>query len=122
MADVKRILVADDSETITTILATALRGSGYEVTTATSGSEAYELGCRSVFDLVIMDQLMPGLLGIEVIERWQQEGIEYDVLVLSGVDDDRVASDWVEIGAADIVSKPFDLPRLLELIKKRLDA
>ena len=122
MTSAKRILVADDSQTIRTLLATALRGSGYDVTTAGDGTEAYALGRAGGFDLVIIDQLMPGLLGVEVIERWHEEGVDTDVLVLTGVDDDRVVSDYVKLGAGDIIQKPFHLPRLLNTIGERLDS
>jgi two-component system sensor histidine kinase and response regulator WspE len=62
----RRILVADDSETIRSLLQTALENAGYEVDTAESGPETYEMGRDEVYDLVILDQLMPGLLGLEV--------------------------------------------------------
>lgn len=120
MSDPKRILVADDSETITTLLATALRSNGYEVTTAGDGHETHELGRTGQFDLVIIDQLMPGLLGLEVIEKWHAEGIEPEVIVLTGVDDERIVVDSFDIGADDFVRKPFRLPELLARVERRL--
>ncbi|MCI0425293.1 MAG: response regulator [Actinobacteria bacterium] len=116
----KRILVADDSETITTLLTTALESGGYLVTTATDGYETYELGKTGVFDLVILDQLMPGLLGLEVIDRWQAEGVTTPVIVLSGVDDDRTVVDSFDRGAVDFVRKPFRVPELLARVRHRL--
>jgi two-component system alkaline phosphatase synthesis response regulator PhoP len=121
MTDRKRILVADDSETITTLLATALESSGYEVTTARDGNEAYQLGQAEEFDLVIIDQLMPGLLGLEVIERWRSEAIEPELIVLTGVDDERIAIESFDLGADDFVRKPFRLPELLARIERRLN-
>jgi two-component system alkaline phosphatase synthesis response regulator PhoP len=117
----KRILVADDSETITTLLATALRESGYDVTTASDGNQAYELGVSSDFDLVIIDQLMPGLLGLEVIERWRSDGIDPEVIVLTGVDDERIVVESFDLGADDFVRKPFRLPELIARIGRRLN-
>lgn len=121
MPDKKRILVADDSETITTLLATTLRSNGYEVTTARDGREAYEQGRLGEFDLVIIDQLMPGLLGLEVIEKWHSEGIEPELIVLTGVDDERIVVDSFHLGADDFVRKPFRLPELLARIERRLN-
>jgi DNA-binding response OmpR family regulator len=120
MSDPKRILVADDSETITTLLSATLRSAGYEVTTADNGLEAYELGTKEDFDLVIIDQLMPGLLGLEVIEKWREEGMGVAVIMLSGVDDDRTVVESFDIGATDFVRKPFRLPELLARIKQSL--
>lgn len=120
MAERKRILVADDSPTITTLLRSALEGAGYEVTAAFDGMEAYEKGQAGEFDLVILDQLMPGLLGLEIIDRWHEEGIETPVIMLSGVDDDRTVVDSLDKGAVDFVRKPFRLPELMARVRQRM--
>lgn len=120
MASPKRILVADDSQTITTLLRSALEGAGYEVVAAVDGVDAYEKGRSGDFDLVILDQLMPGLLGLEIIERWHSEGMTVPVIMLSGVDDDRTVVDSLDAGAVDFVRKPFRLPELLARIRQRL--
>lgn len=117
MSDPKRILVADDSNTVTTVLKTALETEGYIVEAARNGSQAYELGKTGSFDLVVLDQLMPGMLGIEIIEKWHDEGMETPVLMLSGVDDERTVVESLESGAVDFVRKPFQLPELLARIK-----
>lgn len=116
----KRILVADDSETITTLLRSALEGSGYEVSSAVDGIEAYEKGRSGDYDLVILDQLMPGLLGLEVIDKWHSEGVDVPVIMLSGVEDDRTVVDSLDKGAVDFVRKPFRLPELLARIRQRI--
>ena len=116
----KRILVADDSETIRALLQTALESAGYEVSMAADGLAAHELGTNGDFDLVIMDQLMPGLLGLEVIGKWRDEGIATPVLMLTGVDDDRTAVESFDVGAVDYVRKPFRIPELMARIRNRL--
>jgi two-component system alkaline phosphatase synthesis response regulator PhoP len=116
MPEAKRVLVADDSETVTTLLVTALELEGYQVDTALNGVEAYEKGISGDFDLVILDQLMPGLLGLEIIERWQTEGRPMRVIMLSGVDDDRTVVHSLDLGAVDFVRKPFRLPELMARI------
>jgi DNA-binding response OmpR family regulator len=122
MTKVRRVLVADDSDTVTTLLLTALELEGYEVDTAADGVEAYEKGGGGNYDLVILDQLMPGLLGLEIIDRWRQDGVEVPVIMLSGVDDDRTAVGSLEAGAIDFVRKPFRLPELMARIKQRVPA
>ncbi len=120
MTQSKRILVADDSPTITTLLRSALEGAGYEVSSAVDGVEAYEKGRDGEFDLAILDQLMPGLLGLEIIDRWRKEGIDIPVIMLSGVDDDRTIVDSLDKGAVDFVRKPFRLPELMARIRHRV--
>ncbi len=63
---------------------------------------------------------MPGLLGLEILERWGKEGHKHTTIVLSGVDDDRIAVDSLEAGAVDFVRKPFRMPELLARIRSRL--
>lgn len=121
-AAMKKVLVADDSETVTTLLVTALELEGYEVTTADNGVEAYELGIAEDFDLVILDQLMPGLLGLEIIDRWRREGRDIPVMMLSGVDDERTVVSSLDMGAVDFIRKPFRLPELMARIRQRLPA
>jgi DNA-binding response OmpR family regulator len=120
MSEVKRVLVADDSETVTTVLVTALEIEGYEVETAGNGVEAYEMGIAGGYDLVILDQLMPGMLGLEIIDRWQREGHMIQTIMLSGVDDERTVVGSLESGAVDFIRKPFRLPELLARIRQRL--
>src|SRR3970282_1465 len=119
MSEAKRVLVADDSETVTTVLVTALELEGYQVETARNGVEAYEMGVSGRYDLVILDQLMPGMLGLEIIDRWQQEGHEIQTIMLSGVDDERTVVDSLESGALDFIRKPFRLPALLARVRQR---
>jgi DNA-binding response OmpR family regulator len=120
MSELKRVLVADDSETVTTVLVTALELEGYEVETAGNGVEAYEKGIEGGYDLVILDQLMPGMLGLEIIDRWQQEGYAIQTIMLSGVDDERTVVNSLESGAVDFIRKPFRLPELLARVRQRL--
>lgn len=119
VSEKRRILVADDSETIRALLHTALEGAGYEVDLAEDGLSAYELGRNHVYDLVVLDQLMPGLLGLEVIERWRNDGIDAPVLILTGVDDDRTAVESFDRGAVDYVRKPFRITELMARIRMR---
>jgi DNA-binding response OmpR family regulator len=122
MGEIKRVLVADDSDTVTTVLVTALELEGYEVETAGNGIEAYEKGLIGEYDLVILDQLMPGLLGLEVIDRWREQGRQISTIMLSGVDDDRTVVGSFESGAVDFIRKPFRLPELLARVRQRIQA
>lgn len=115
-----KILIADDSETITTLLTTALESNGYEVDVANDGHQALQLGMESEHDLAILDQLMPGLLGIEIIEKWREAGIDTPVIILTGIDDERTAVESLDRGAVDYVRKPFRLPELLARIRQRI--
>lgn len=118
--DKARILVADDVEAVTTLLVTALEIAGYDVEVATDGEKAFELGNSGGFDLAIIDQLMPGLLGIEILKGWRRKGLDMPVIMLSGVEDDDIVVGSLESGAIDFVHKPFRLPELMARVKKHL--
>ena len=120
MAERKRILLADDSNVVTTVLATALEKEGFAIEVAVDGQTAFDMGKTGTFDLAVLDQLMPGLLGLEVIERWHDEGVDMPVLILTAVADDATAVQSMELGAADFVRKPFHLPELIARIRSRL--
>lgn len=94
---------------------------GYEVTVARNGQQALDLGNEGAFDLAILDQLMPGLLGIEILARWRSAGIDMPVIVLSGVEDDAIVVGSLEAGAADFMRKPFRLPELMARVKRYLN-
>lgn len=119
-SDAKRILIADDVEAVTTLLVTALEINGFEVVVARNGQRAFELGRDQDFNLAIVDQLMPGMLGNEIISRWREAGLELPVIVLSGVEDDDVVVSTLENGATDFVRKPFRLPELLARVRKHI--
>lgn len=119
VSEKKKILVADDSETIRALLQTALESAGYEVDVAADGLSAHELGSAGEYDLIILDQLMPGLLGLDVIARWHEEGMMAPVIMLTGVDDDRTAVESFDRGAVDYVRKPFRITELMARIKMR---
>ena len=120
MTEKKKILVADDAENVKMLLTTSLEMSGYDVTTAGDGVETYEKGKTGAFDLVIIDQLMPGLSGLEVIRKWQEDSIEVPVIMLSGVDDDKTVVDSLNLGAVDFIRKPFRLPELLARVRQHI--
>ena len=102
-----RILVTEDNPDISRLLCDFLRQEGYEVTAAFSGSEAALLLERERFDLMLLDLMLPGLSGEELLAR-VRESSSLPIIVLSakGKEDKyRV----LRMGADDFISKPFDL-------------
>ena len=102
-----RILIADDAPSIRLLLKRHLQADGHEVLEAADGPAAFEIGIAEDVDLAILDHLMPGLKGIDVLHRWREEGREFPVVLLSGVDDDNTVVNSIGEGAADYIRKPF---------------
>jgi len=108
-----RVLVVDDDEQLLDVLRQALTLAGYEVDMADNGPEGLELASRGPYDVLVIDVMLPGMDGLEVLQRLRRQAVDTPVLILSGRDgvDDRVAG--LSIGADDYVVKPFALAELL---------
>lgn len=115
-----RILLADDSDSVRLLVRRHLQSEGHDVIEASDGMQAHELGSSEAPDLAILDQLMPGMLGTDVLHRWRAEGLDFPVLLLSAVDDDHIVIQSLELGAADYIRKPFSMPELKARIASHL--
>jgi CheY-like chemotaxis protein len=104
-----RVLVVDDEAQVCEMVRDALVEFGYEVAVASGGPEA--LGLVSSFgpDAVLLDVLMPGMSGAEVLARMRQDHPAVAVVMLTGNQDQHAARQLLANGAFDYVRKPFDL-------------
>lgn len=118
--EMARILLADDSPTVRHLVRWHLQAEGHEVVEATDGTSAYEIGTDQPPDLAILDQLMPGMLGLDILHAWRSEGNEFPVLLLSALDDDSTVVRSLELGAFGYIRKPFSVPELLARIAVQL--
>ena len=102
-----RVLVVEDDSTMAEVLVAYLARAGYEVSWATDGIEAAQTWERFKPDVVILDIMLPGLSGLEVLRRRRQDGDHTAVIMLSarGEEEDRLVG--LETGADDYVVKPF---------------
>jgi DNA-binding response OmpR family regulator len=122
MSNAQKILVADDAPTVTLLLTRALESAGYDVTVVHDGVAAYQAGVSGDFELALLDHLMPGMLGSEVLQRWNEEGVLFKTIVLSGMDDDDLVIQLLELGAVDFIRKPFNIKELLVRVRLQLPA
>ena len=112
-----KILVIDDERPIRNSLKEILGDEGYTVETAESGAQALELVDKEKFDVIFCDIKMPGMDGMEVLSKLQEEGVEAAVIMISGHGDIDTAVDCMKKGAFDFIQKPLDLNRILITIK-----
>ncbi len=107
-----RVLVVDDEESLTDMIASALRFGGYEVSTENNGYDALRSIKRSSPDVVVLDVNMPELDGFEVCKRIRRDGINTPVIFLTArhaIDDKRTG---FRQGGDDYLTKPFSLEEL----------
>jgi len=104
----ERILVVDDEETVRNLLQRILEETGYTVTTAANGQEAiYKLSLGEA-KIMLLDMKMPGMSGIEVLQKLEDEWPKYCILMVTAVTDLQTAVDALKLGACDYITKPFD--------------
>jgi two-component system, NtrC family, nitrogen regulation response regulator NtrX len=116
------ILVVDDERGIREQLEGILRDEGFSVTTVGSGEEALALLSRELFDLVLLDILLPGMDGIEVLRQARAGGHRTPIVVISGHAGAELAVRAVREGAADFMEKPLSLDRVLVTVANTLAA
>jgi two-component system copper resistance phosphate regulon response regulator CusR len=119
MVDV-RVLVVEDERKLAQILASALQAEHYDVVVAPTGDGGFARASAEVFDLVVLDLMLPGRSGLDILQTLRQRHIDTPVLILTARDgvDDRVLG--LDLGADDYLVKPFALPELLARIRALL--
>lgn len=115
-----RILIVDDEKSVRDTLREMLEYEGYEVVEADSGIQALDLFSQQSFDVVLCDIKMPGMDGMELLEKILQN-YDIPVIMISGHGTIDTAVDAIKKGAFDFIIKPFDLNRLLISIRNALD-
>jgi DNA-binding response OmpR family regulator len=113
----RRLLVVEDDRTLRQALTFSLTREGYEVTAAPDGETGLEAARSERLDLIILDVMLPGMSGVEVLRVLRAEGVATPVIVLSAKGDeiDRVVG--LKVGADDYVAKPFSRPELLARVE-----
>jgi two-component system copper resistance phosphate regulon response regulator CusR len=115
-----RILVIEDEARIRSFLARGLDAEGYHVEGAADGRAGLALALEQPWDLVVLDLLLPGLHGLDVLGELRRERPTLPVLVLSARSDLPTKLKGFELGASDYVPKPFSLDELLARVRVQL--
>ncbi|MGH9469124.1 MAG: HD domain-containing phosphohydrolase, partial [Terriglobia bacterium] len=123
---IARALVVDDEQAICDLLIEKLRSEGYECRACRDAEQALGLLRRESFDVILSDLRMPGISGMELMKRVQEESPRSAFLLVTGEQDVRVGIEAMKLGASDYVVKPFRLEPVLHsvtqaLAKKRLE-
>ncbi|MEO7743541.1 MAG: response regulator [Usitatibacter sp.] len=115
----KRILVVDDDPDVRALAGKALKQDGHSVSEASSGAEALALIASQAPDLLVLDLLMPGQGGLEVLRilRSTPATASLPVVVLTAMDDEGSTREGFELGATDYLTKPFSIPQLAARVR-----
>ena len=116
-ADHGELLVVDDEPFLRDAVAASLRFLGFDVTTANDGATALRLARERRFDLAVMDVMMPGVDGFEVVRRLRQGGHRLPVIFLTARDTQADKITGLTLGGDDYMTKPFGLEELAARIR-----
>ena len=112
--------MVEDERKLAQVLSSALQAEHYDVVVAATGEDGFYRANAELFDLVLLDLMLPGRNGLEILQTLRQRHVETPVLILTARDgiDDRVLG--LDLGADDYLVKPFALPELLARIRALL--
>ena len=115
-----RILVVEDEPKVAAALKEGLGREGYNVTVTHTGEDAYFVLSSNPFDIVLLDIMLPGRSGLEVLRTARRQGLKIPILLLTARDsvEDRV--EGLDSGADDYLVKPFALAELLARVRSLL--
>ena len=110
-----RILIVEDDENIAKTIAATVSVAGYEYEICHDGADAVETICRGGWDLVLLDVMLPGMSGFEIMERVRDAGVS--VIFLTAMQNLMDKVNGLKLGAEDYIVKPFEALELLARIE-----
>ena len=118
MSESLRLFLVEDNDDIALLVRKALERAGHQVTRCRTAADALTVLGHQAFDLVLLDQRLPDMLGIDLLHALHQDGIGAPTLMVTGHGDEQLASQVLRAGALDYVVKDHDLLFLTELPKR----
>ena len=116
--DEYRVLIVDDEEELVTTIAERLQIRGIQAQTATDGETALKMIEADPPQVVVLDVMMPGMGGIEVLQRMNAQNLKIPVILLTGYGSTEQGKEGIELGAFDYLMKPCDLNMLIGKIQE----
>ena len=114
-----KIMVVDDDDKILTLLKRFLVRLGYEAIVAENGEEALER-MNEMPEIVILDIMMPGMNGLQVLEKIKEQAPSTEVIVITGLDETGLGIECLERGAFEFMAKPLNFDHLKFLLEFKL--
>ena len=115
-----RLLLIEDERKVADVVARGLRAERFAVDVAYDGDSGWEMASNIEYDLLILDLMLPGLNGTELLRRLRRKGGKAPVLVLTARDATKDKVENFEAGADDYLTKPFAFAELLVRVKALL--
>lgn len=108
----KRILIVDDEEGYRKVLSNSLTDLGFETTVAASGMDALEEMKKKNYAVILLDMKMPGIDGIELLERIRKEQLFSSIVIITAYTYEDIAREAICKGAKKVIRKPFSMDEI----------
>ena len=116
-----KVLIVDDSVYMRSLIKTALTGAGHEIAgEAADGESAINMALELNPDLITLDNILPDMMGLEILKVFKEEGVTSKVIMVSAVGQQTVVNKGKELGAEEYIVKPFTPEALIEVVNKVL--
>ncbi|AFC28530.1 response regulator transcription factor [Paenibacillus mucilaginosus] len=109
----QKILVIEDEPTLARLLSYNLTQEGYETKVVDHGSDGLQAALQQYFDLIILDIMLPGMNGFEILSKLRQKGNKTPVIILTARNAEEEVVQGLKYGADDYITKPFGVAELL---------
>lgn len=116
-----KVLLVDDEKEFVSTLAERLRLRGIQADETVSGEEALRLIAHSAPQVVVLDVMMPGMGGLEVLRRVKSTYPNIEVILLTGIGSAKEGVEGMRLGAFDFLMKPLQIEELIERIKAAIE-
>jgi two-component system, chemotaxis family, chemotaxis protein CheY len=115
----KSVLIVDDSLYMRTLIKDALEVGGFTIVgQAVNGEEAIDLAFELQPDFVTLDNILPDMIGTDILKVYKDEGLQSKVVMISAVGQESVVNEGLRLGATAYIVKPFTSEQLVEALSK----
>jgi len=115
----KSVLIVDDSIYMRSLIKSALTGAGFNVVgEAQNGEQAIDLAIDLQPDLITLDNILPDMMGFEILKVLKDEGVESKVIMVSAVGQQTVVNKGLSLGASEYIVKPFTEEDLVSVVNR----
>ncbi len=116
-----KVLLVDDEKEFVSTLAERLRLRGIQADATVSGEEALRLIAHSAPQVMVLDVMMPGMGGLEVLQRVKSTYPDIEVILLTGIGSTKEGVEGMRLGAFDFLMKPLQIEELIEKIRAAIE-
>ncbi len=112
-----KILLIEDEPSLSKFISKGLQQAGHTVLVSNNGAKGLEMAVAETFDLILLDLMLPGTNGYDVLSNLRSFGIQTPVIIISALADTAHVVKGLDLGAVDYIKKPFDWDELLARIR-----